>query len=337
VRILLLEYVTGGGIDPAQSSASLIAEGLLMRNALLADLAEIPGITVVILHDGRIDNPGRPHGHRVEYLPVSSARAFELAWRTQLARCDAVWPIAPETGGVLARLCRDAEVSGCALLTSSSAAVEVAGSKHQTIEALCRSGIPAISTRQANPGLVPSAFPVVVKPDDGAGCDGLRILGSAREWRDWMAGTEWMNGIVQPLMAGDPRSVSALFARGRARLLSCNRQALRVTGGRFELGGCAVNLPDTDRDDAERLAAAVATAIPELWGYAGIDFLQTGTGPVVLEVNPRLTTSYVGLRMALGINVAARVLDLWMTGELPSGDLPRGKTVHVAIGDHHAG
>jgi predicted ATP-grasp superfamily ATP-dependent carboligase len=110
-----------------------------------------------------------------------------------------------------------------------------------------------------------------------------------------------------------------------------------VTGGGFELGGCAINLPDPDRADAERLAAAVATAMPGLWGYAGIDFLQTGTGPVVLEVNPRLTTSYVGLRAALGINVAARVLDLWMTGELPSGDLPRGKTVQVLVGDRHAG
>jgi predicted ATP-grasp superfamily ATP-dependent carboligase len=46
-----------------------------------------------------------------------------------------------------------------------------------------------------------------------------------------------------------------------------------------------------------------------LWGYVGVDLVLADAGPIVLEINPRLTTSYCGLRDALGINPAALVLD----------------------------
>jgi predicted ATP-grasp superfamily ATP-dependent carboligase len=41
----------------------------------------------------------------------------------------------------------------------------------------------------------------------------------------------------------------------------------------------------------------------------------------VLEINPRTTTSYVGLRSSIGINPAGLILDLWRDGALPK--LPR--------------
>ena len=60
-------------------------------------------------------------------------------------------------------------------------------------------------------------------------------------------------------------------------------------------------------------------AIPGLWGYVGVDLMLAKEGPVVLEINPRLTTSYCGLRRALGINTAAMVLDLLRTGGAADG------------------
>jgi predicted ATP-grasp superfamily ATP-dependent carboligase len=60
--------------------------------------------------------------------------------------------------------------------------------------------------------------------------------------------------------------------------------------------------------------------MPELWGYAGVDVMRCEQELRVLEVNPRLTTSYAGLRRSLGINPAALVLDLWRSGTLPEFD-----------------
>ena len=80
---------------------------------------------------------------------------------------------------------------------------------------------------------------------------------------------------------------------------------------------------------AERIATGVAKALPGLFGYAGIDVIVTEHGPVVLEVNPRLTTSYVGLGEALGCNVAALVLDLAAGKPLPK--LRPQKKVQVQV------
>nr|WP_269902909.1 ATP-grasp domain-containing protein [Xanthobacter dioxanivorans] len=48
----------------------------------------------------------------------------------------------------------------------------------------------------------------------------------------------------------------------------------------------------------------MAEAFPGLAGIFGIDILLTPDGPVVVEVNPRLTTAYAGLGPALGRNPA---------------------------------
>jgi predicted ATP-grasp superfamily ATP-dependent carboligase len=337
VRILLLEYVTGGGLTPTPSIASLIAEGRLMRDALLADLAETPGTTVRFMQHDSLNATAPSRRQPVQRVAVASERAFEDCWQAELARCDAVWPIAPETGGVLARLCRDAEAAGRVLLTAPAATVALTASKRSTIAALHQAGVPAVPTEAADPASPPSlSFPLVVKPDDGAGCAGIRILGTEAEWREWSTQTGTAGWVVQPLVDGEHRSLSALFADGRAQLLSCNGQHLRMSKGNLELEACTVNLKGIDWDAAQQLAASVAAAIPTLWGYAGIDFIQTRRGPMVLEVNPRLTTSYVGLRPALGINVADRVIQLWRTGRLPPPLPPAGRSVRIDIPLHNA-
>jgi predicted ATP-grasp superfamily ATP-dependent carboligase len=60
---------------------------------------------------------------------------------------------------------------------------------------------------------------VVVKPDDGVGCEGARILETEDAWKTWAAETgDLARYAVQPLIEGEPLSLSALFARGKARL-----------------------------------------------------------------------------------------------------------------------
>ena len=42
-----------------------------------------------------------------------------------------------------------------------------------------------------------------------------------------------------------------------------------------------------------------------------MDLILTVSGPIVVEVDPRLTTAYVGLTEALDINVAAAILGVF--------------------------
>ncbi len=80
-----------------------------------------------------------------------------------------------------------------------------------------------------------------------------------------------------------------------------------VTGG-----GCLGSpLPASLAAELEPIAAAVARTLPGLWGHVGIDLIDSpDRGPVVVDINPRLTTSYAGLRGSIGANPAALLLSL---------------------------
>ena len=49
MRVLVCEFVTGGGMRGELLPASLAREGAMMRDALLRDLAELPGVEAVAI------------------------------------------------------------------------------------------------------------------------------------------------------------------------------------------------------------------------------------------------------------------------------------------------
>jgi len=70
------------------------------------------------------------------------------------------------------------------------------------------------------------------------------------------------------------------------------------------------------------LATQVGKAIPGLRGFVGIDLVWHATqGPVVIEVNPRLTCAYVGLSARLRRNLAAELVEDWAADR--AADKPR--------------
>ena len=86
------------------------------------------------------------------------------------------------------------------------------------------------------------------------------------------------------------------------------------------------------------LANKVAKLFPDASGYVGIDVMvnQSGKGQpeiMVLEVNPRLTTTYVALREATGLNPAKLIIDTVMDACSESYQIERNevlvKVAHV--------
>lgn len=326
MKILVLEYVSGGGLRQEPIPPALAREGGLMLAALAGDLLGIPGVAVLALQDDRLPFPLADN--RVQVLEIRAAGQFQPIWREALGRCDAVWPIAPETGGILEQLCLDVESAGKPLLTSPAAAVRLAASKLATARRLARHGLPVVPTFPLSEWKPQPGQIFVIKPDDGVGCEGSRIIRDPARFTLPVNTEHW---IAQPLLQGEPLSLSALFAQGHARLLSCNRQVIETSGDGFVLRACQINaIADAD-GRWQTLAGQIANALPELWGYAGIDLILTAGGPVILEINPRLTTSYAGLRRATGENPAALTLELFKTGTLPPPRQQLGVAVDICL------
>jgi tyramine---L-glutamate ligase len=118
---------------------------------------------------------------------------------------------------------------------------------------------------------------------------------------------------IEPWVDGEPLSVSLLCGARRTEMLSVNRQHIAINpAGELSFEGVEVNaIPvDSERGQAlARLVKQVVKAMPGLRGFVGIDIVwHPLCGPVVIEVNPRVTSAYVGLSAALGRNLAAELL-----------------------------
>lgn len=326
MKILVFEFISGGGLAGRDLPASLVAEGRMMLQALLDELKSVPDLDLILPLDGRCADLALPSKARV--VPVGTEDDIHLILSRLILEAELVWPIAPETGGVLEGIARQVQRAGKKLLLSEPDTVALCGNKLETYRLLKAQGLPVVPTSLLA-GLNDLPEPVcVIKPIDGVGCEGSRIVDESDAFAltiDNPAGY-----VVQPLIEGQSVSLSCLFKQGQAWLLCCNRLEVILENEQFHLQACRVNTTNQNRRFYQALVERVAEAIPGLWGYVGIDLIESAErGPLILEINPRLTTSYVGIVQATGINVAVQTLYL-LEGEpkLSSADK---RTVEVVI------
>jgi predicted ATP-grasp superfamily ATP-dependent carboligase len=316
MRVFVFEYITGGGMLNSPLPPSLVEEGDIMLSALISDLAEIGGIEVYTTRDARLPELNLP----VKCHRLDDMEDFAMVWQTCMDNADAVWPIAPEFSNVLLHISETVISHGKLLLNSPPHAVFTASSKLMTANCLADNGIPVVPT-YALDGVVPSrSGSWVLKPDDGVGCHGIRICRDRDDlYQQFESLPKNSEYVIQPFVHGTPTSLNILACRGEAYVLSVNHQRIAVTDNRFVLLGCLVNGQLNHRARYHRIGQEVAAALPDLWGIIGVDLIDTKQELQVLEVNPRITTSYAGLRESTGINPAAMVLDL-LHDKLPLHD-----------------
>jgi predicted ATP-grasp superfamily ATP-dependent carboligase len=306
MRVFVYEHITGGGLVGQALPASLLAEGEAMLYSLLEDLLQA-GVELCTTRDGRLGPV--PAGARA--TTVASAREWQRAWGGGLEWCDAVWPIAPEGGGLLTALSRRIVAAGRILLGSRPAAVALASSKLATSRRLAQTGVAVVPTWPVRAAPADLRLPCVVKPDDGAGCEDTWMIERREDLCAWRgAARDAARYVVQPFVPGVPASMSLLCAAEGAELLACNRQRVTIEGAALRFDGTEVDVLRQHAREWAPLAEAIARAVPGLWGYVGVDLVQGAGGPVVLEINPRLTTSYCGLARGPSRNPAAAVLGL---------------------------
>jgi predicted ATP-grasp superfamily ATP-dependent carboligase len=294
-------------------------------------------VHVVTTWDARLG----PHPfHNVEVIVPERGL---LSRRRQLDRlsqsCDATFLIAPEFDGILFDLCRSVETNGGTLLSPGSAAVQRCADKLNLAARLEDAGVPTIPTRllswdDASPLETSNHvlhFPVVIKPRDGAGSQCNHLVKSWDEFqrlRFFLGAEARKRGYIwQPYVAGQPVSVAVLVSQScsEAQAFPVADQFLSDDGRFLYRGG---RIPARDIDEASIQAAALAAChcVPGLRGYVGVDLIipfDEPSRPIVVEINPRLTTSYLGYRALALENLAERMLPgqtqrpiEWRTGEI---------------------
>ncbi len=298
-----------------------------MLRSLLADLTLTNRRRIVTTIDDRL-SPDLPAG--VEVVPIRSG-SYHATFRRLAAIERQVWVIAPETGDCLATLIEIVEGVGAAHVGPGAEAIRLASNKLVLCRRLAEAGLPVPGTwpsSDAEIAIREVGFPLVAKPAQGAGCDGVGLVTCAAELDDLLECAAQAGGgtaILQEYIEGTAASASILCADGYARPLSLNRQSVHV-GRSFSYEGGDLPLRHALADEAVAVACRACELIPGLTGYVGVDLVLSPKGPFLIEVNPRLTTSYVGLRAATDVNLAETILAAVEEGRLPA-DLPIERTV----------
>jgi predicted ATP-grasp superfamily ATP-dependent carboligase len=310
-RILVYEPLSADAPDTraalgpgSAAQLEMLGAGRDMRDAIAGDLAGLPGIDVTMATGQQEAGHALPV-RTVTPGPCEGAASFV---RRQSQLYDLCWIVAPESDGLLLRL--HGAVGARRWIGSSAGAIRIAASKHWTCAVLQAAGI-----------ATPLAFapghrgPWIVKPDDGAGTlrtrrHSRRAAAVADVGERSRAGQA---ALLEPFVAGEPLSISVIVGPVLARTVAFNRQRISIdeNGWLHDIGVQAAALPPSDpRAGAlEALATRVSAALPGVRGYVGIDVVwNRRDGPVVIEVNPRVTCAYVGLSALLGRNLAGEVL-----------------------------
>lgn len=284
----------------------MLAAGLAMRDALAGDLARTEGVHLTVaVHQQEAGHAWPPGVRTVAQPPGEEAEEF---LRRLAPAHDLCWVVAPETDGLLLRL--HGAVGAARWLGCSAEAIRIAGSKKATCALLHAAGV---ATPLSFAGVHQGAW--IVKPDDGAGTlETRRYAARAAAEADLQRRLrDRRPAVLEPFVEGEPLSISLVVGPELARPVAFNRQHLEVdaAGWLHDLGVQAAALGPADpRIPALRaFAMQVAAALPGLRACVGIDLVwNERTGPVLIEVNPRVTCAYVGLSALLGRNLAAEIL-----------------------------
>ncbi|MCL4436239.1 MAG: ATP-grasp domain-containing protein [Thaumarchaeota archaeon] len=335
MTVNIFEYASGGGFRGQRIPLNIFCEGYSMLKSVAEDF-HAAGYTVRCLLDSRVDSLRSDLSVVDDVVEVSpNSSSIQDIFVKMLQRSELSLVIAPETGGVLSSLIRLVEESSSASLNSASKTADEVSDKASLSELLGRNGVAVPETKcfstEDSLDEVLSAYlrfsepTVVVKPVDGVSCESTFLVSNRAEmidaYKNLSENRAVSHFIIQRFVEGLPASVSLISNGRNAQPIALNLQRVTLNPPGAKVSSYRGGLTPLHHPDAEKALQVARRAVQVfggLRGYVGVDLVLSPNGPVVLEVNPRLTVSYVGLRQVLKQGLAEPMVMAALNGVLPA-------------------
>lgn len=329
MRLLIYEYCTAQGIEGNDALASL---GFSMLAAVLSDFNELPSLYITtIIHSSNRKHMAQFIADRVQVSWVSEGGETCCdQYARVVADCDAVLVIAPETGGLLAKLIGIAEDQGKIVFGPTAKAAALVSDKGETTKLLVSHGLPVPRSEILSFPLPWQwqdkitdhfSWPLVLKPVTGAGGQGVKVINNLFELERAVQQFQEALDInaclrpefsaiqVQEYISGDNVSVSCFVSAGQAMPISLNLQHI-AQGKELCFQGITIPYRYPQVGKVLEIAKRACELVEGLGGFVGVDLVLGAQGPVLIEINSRISVAYVALREVVSGNLAH---DLWLT------------------------
>lgn len=330
MKLFIYEYFASG----AEDHPELKQAGFAMLNAVLTDFSLLPDLQITTLLDYSLEDAVSRALYK-KHLEIEWKKAkndeFEQ-YHQILKRCDAILIIAPETAGILAKLTAMAELLDKVVLGSCSNTLELLCNKASVQSMLKKKGLPVPKSEVIKKPLTINSkadilkkfsLPLVIKPVYGTGGEGVRLVENEEQLDNVLHQLSHLKEdlfLVQEYVSGQPVSVSLFVQDGKVQPLSLNKQIINQENELVFLG-VTVPYEHPRAQDIIKTASSACEQVEGLKGFVGVDLVVNSRGPVLIEINSRITLAYVALREVVSRNLAKDLLLLCQEQRFP--DQPR--------------
>ncbi|MFX0136515.1 MAG: ATP-grasp domain-containing protein, partial [Candidatus Hodarchaeota archaeon] len=172
--------------------------------------------------------------------------------------------------------------------------------------------------------------PIVIKPEDGVGAESVYYFENESQISDFFkefirTHDKNQNFILQEFIEGKDSSISLIGSPNLLGLnpiiLTVNSQDINIKNLKSEYLGGYTPLENYKEILGELSVVMKKINFSKIEGYFGIDFIEKYPSTLYfIEINPRLTTSYIGLRNVINLNCAELILNS-KTNDLKSKEI----------------
>lgn len=266
--------------------------------------------------------------------PAETLSSIAKHWTDISKGCDAVIVIAPEIDNILHQVVQRMRQSECHIVAPDSHFLDAANDKWKTANHLKQSTLPCVPTWLANQWLeqfrlhslnteFSSHFPIegwVLKRRFGAGSTDMQRFTDADRLVEKLEFysieslsqnpenrlhdlSQW---IIQPWILGTPCSLAMIASpKHPLQVLGAMQQHFSPDGA-YCGGEGPLNISDAKLSAFAHKLLQSIPGTPN--GWIGVDFLQsTSNSWIPLEINARLTSSYLGYRQLFGPGLAPAI------------------------------
>lgn len=331
-RIFIFEFVSGGGFNRVEIPSSLFCEGYGMLRSIIADFKAID-FEITTLLDERIDFL-TPYLKADSLQYIKSDDNYINIFKKSVKECDGAFIVAPEFTNILYDLTKIVKKENKKLLSISLKGIELGSSKINTYTYFRAHNVKTPKTYPIplkngldldfiTQKLKEFNSPIVIKPLNGVGAELIYYFEKKSQIYDFFKGSEAnidlnREYIIQEFIEGEDLSVSlvgcpldAQQASIPPKILSINSQDINIKNSKGDseyFGG------STPVENYKQIIKIVSKTLRKLDlsmfnSFFGIDFIRNHDSLTFIEINPRLTTSYIGIRHILNGNPVEYILN----------------------------